>query len=300
VENRLASTIGNEHGGCLNSDIELRWRAALDQFSLGRAALSAGVSFSPLPGGQLNQSVRVQSAIGDWVLRLTGADDQRFAINRESECEVLQLAAQHGFAPSIVYAAPMQGLLVTVYLASPALTWASARTPWVLRALGARLRALHSVPIPATLRVVNVPDTIAHYLDLGVGVKGPVPRGDLVHRLREPLRRYQRSGDVLCHHDLHHGNVLMSEPISFVDWEYGGCGDPLFELAAVLSYHELSDAHIRLFIDAYDSTVDMKKLDDVSLLFDGLHVLWLDTANAWSMLSTLRQARLVKRLRAGA
>jgi len=99
---------------------------------------------------------------------------------------------------------------------------------------------------------------------------------------------------------LHHGNVLMSDPICFIDWEYGGCGDPLFELAAVMSYHDLNDAQMKVFVDAYDSTVNLNTLADVGLLFDGLHVLWLDTANAWGMLSPARQARLIARLRAGA
>ncbi len=277
--------------------IEHRGRAALAEFSLGREALAAGVRFYPLSGGQLNQSVRVQSVIGDWVLRFTGEDDDTFQINRRLELEVHQLAAQHGFAPPIIHGSPASGLLVTAYQSSPTLTWTAAHAPWVLRALGARLRTLHAVSLPAGLRVVSVPDTLAHYLDLGVGIKGPVPRGDLVHRLRQPLERYQRHGNVLCHHDLHHGNILMSEPMCFVDWEYGGCGDPLFELAAVISYHDLTDTHIRLLVDAYDPAIDLQQLADVGVLFDSLHVLWLDAARAWTMLSPARQALLAQRLR---
>jgi aminoglycoside phosphotransferase (APT) family kinase protein len=219
--------------------------AALGGFAAGRAALAAGIAVESLHGGASNRSVRVSSAAGDWVVRLGGPDDQAFGINRIAERQVHAAAARAGFAPALVHAAPERGLLVSEYVAGRTLAREELRTEAGLRALGARLGQLHALPPPRGVRRLDVHDVLAHYLELRDVAPGPMPRDELAARLRWSLATYRQSAIAFCHNDLHWRNVIAADRLWFVDWEYGGVGDPLFDLAAVVGYHDLDPRSAR-------------------------------------------------------
>lgn len=265
-------------------------------FEAGRDVLAASPVAIPLDGGSLNRTVRVRCATADWVIRQAGSDDPTFGIDRDQELRVHRLAAQFGFAPRIVHADPRVGALVTAYVDAPILDPSGLTDPARVQMLGARLRALHRLPVSVDIGRIEVPATIDRYLGLPAADGMPVPRGLIAARLSRPLADYRRSGDALCHHDLHHANILSTDPLCFIDWEYGGVGDPLFELAAVICYHDLSARSQEILVAAYDQTLDRDRLADACVLFDGLHALWLDTADGWAALTSTRREALIRRL----
>src|SRR5208282_374520 len=185
----------------------------------GRESLAAGPRIEALAGGLDNQSWRVTSAVGDWVVRSAGSRDQRFAINRVAERQSQAAAAALGFAPAIVYADPERGILISEYLDGRVWTREAARAPPGIRMLGARLGAMHAAPPPRDVRRVNVHDVLAHYLELRGVPPGPVSRDDIGARLRWSLATYRHAPPALCHNDLHHLNLIGEAPLRFVDWE---------------------------------------------------------------------------------
>jgi Ser/Thr protein kinase RdoA (MazF antagonist) len=91
---------------------------------------------------------------------------------------------------------------------------------------------------------------------------------------RIAARRFPRT---LCHNDLHHLNLLDDGVrLWLVDWEYGGRGDPLFDVASFLSLHHLGPGPTEAFLDAYgwSHAGDPACLDDALWLFDYVQWLW--------------------------
>lgn len=270
--------------------------AALAGFGAGREALAAGAVASALAGGVVNRTFRVRSPAGDWVVRLGGATDADLAISRVAERQTHAAAAEHGFAPAIVHADAAAGLLVTEFTAGQTPTREQLRSPELLHALGARLGELHRLPLPRAVRRFDVHDVLLHYLELDGVPPGPVSRDDLSARLRWSLASYRRRGVALCHNDLHHRNVLVGERLVFVDWEYGGVGDPLFELAAIIGYHDLDEQQRGVLLAAHGADFDPAHVAAMCLVFDCLYALWLDTARAWDTLEAGHREALLARL----
>ena len=110
-----------------------------------------------------------------------------------------------------------------------------------------------------------------------------MPRGALTLRsgaLRRPrskcLPGASRSS-ALCHNDLHHLNILDDgERLWLVDWEYGGCGDPLFDLASFLCQHESTHEERQVLLGAYagDAGISIDLVDAACRAFDYVQWLW--------------------------
>jgi thiamine kinase len=271
-------------------------RSVLAGFEEGRAALAGELSITPLSGGLDNSSCRVSSTAGDWVVRIAGGRDVQFAINRVAECQVQTAAAALGFAPEIVYAEPERGLLVSEFLDGEVWTREQARSAAGIHALGTRLGQLHAQPPPRAVRRLNVHDVLAHYLETPAPARGPVSRSDLGARLRWSLATYRPPAPALCHNDLHHLNLIGWEPIRFVDWEYAGVGDPLFELASVIGYHDLDAEQRESLLVAHGGDFHRAHVARMCLVFDCLHALWLDAAGGWDSLTAERRDALLTRL----
>lgn len=276
--------------------VEARLEQALAAFEAGRAALAAGITVEPLPGGVDNAARRVRSAAGDWVVRLGGARDDTFLINRVAERQAHVVAAAHGLAPAIVHVDPAGSVLITEFLGAAPWSRPFARSPEGIRLLGARLRDLHALPPPRAVRRIDVHAVLLHYLGLPQPAAGPVPRDEITARLRWSLATYVGAPAVFCHNDLHHANLIGESPLRFIDWEYAGVGDPLFELAAVISYQDYDEAQRSALLEAYGGAVDLAQLKRMSLVFDCLHALWLDAAQAWDALEAERRRNLLDRL----
>ena len=274
------------------ADLEL----ALGGFAAGRAALAAGLAIEPLAGGGSNRSVRVTSKAGDWVVRLAGSEDAAFGINRVAERQVHAAAARAGFAPALVHAEPDRGLLISEYVSGRPLSRADLRSADALRALGARLGALHALPPPRGVRRLDVHEVLAHYLELEDVPPGPVPRAVIAAQLRWSLASYRRTGVAFCHNDLHWRNLIAADRLWFVDWEYGGVGDPLFELAAIVGYHDLGAAEREVLFAAHGGAFLPAEVEQMCRVFDCLHALWLDAARGWEALEPERRDALLGRL----
>jgi thiamine kinase-like enzyme len=82
---------------------------------------------------------------------------------------------------------------------------------------------------------------------------------------------------ALCHNDLHHLNILDDgKRLWIVDWEYGGCGDPLFDLASFLCQHESTHEERHVLLSAYagDAAVPIELVEAACRAFDYVQWLW--------------------------
>jgi aminoglycoside phosphotransferase (APT) family kinase protein len=249
----------------------------LESFEEGRRALGRGLSVEPVRAGVLNRLVRIRAPGVDWGLRLP-SPPMALAPGRDAERLAHAAAAAHGFAPALVHADPRSGLWVTEWIDAPTLE-AVPRSEAVAARLAERIGALHALAPPAGLPPVDPVMLVDAYLRLPAPAQAPIPRSVVSQRVAT-LTRAPRRPAVFSHNDLHPGNVLDDRPMRFVDWEYAGCTDPLFELAAVVRYHRFEAPETRALRRAYGG-IEADELEWACALFDCVHVLWLDATGGW-------------------
>jgi thiamine kinase-like enzyme len=277
--------------------LEAEVRAALRQFPEGHRALAAGYRHQSVGGGAVNRLVRVTSSVGDWAVRLGGPHDEALIVNRVSEHRAQVAAARLGVAPAIVHADPRQGILISEWIEAPIASVDLFRTQAGLYRIAQPLRRLHSSPLPSELRVIDGDLIVEGYLAGARAGSGPVPLSRLQAAAGRVRSRHKSPNLLFCHNDLHHLNVLDGARIWFLDWEYAGAGDPLFDLAAIVSYHDLTVAQSETLLAAY-GRYTCAELAPWVVLFDVIHALWLDAADAWDSLTVERRTRLLHRLEA--
>jgi thiamine kinase len=158
--------------------------------------------------------------------------------------------------------------------------------PKLVEQLGATFKALHSLPLPRDVHEVHLPSVIAGYLDTLDTLTRKSPLTELDMRERGMLLATeiaQSSTPRLCHNDVHHLNVVRSDALRFIDWEYAGIGEAYFDLASVCVYHDYSLQQRSLLLNAYSgstSAAQLERLAKCCWLFEYVRDLWTEVRGA--------------------
>jgi thiamine kinase-like enzyme len=254
-------------------------QARLRELLRGRAATQvlADGAMTRLTGGLSNQAWRVEQGGQAWLARLGYADAERLGVNRHSECALMAVVAAAGFAPDVLACDPLTGLLVTRYIDGRAWQASDATEPSNLARIGSLLARLHTMPPAPGIATVSYAEQARH-LAITIPASDPTV-AVLRHRADQAFDRIERRSPrrALCHHDLHHLNVVdTGARLWLVDWEYGGVGDPLFDVAGFLALHELGAAETDLLLGAYGAgaPIDRGVLEEARWVFDYVQWLW--------------------------
>ena len=204
-------------------------------------------------GGRVNRSFLVRTRRGRFVVRLNDNTASDPGLDRDRELTLHTAAAAAGIAPPVVYAAPDRSCLVTEFVDGRVWTPHYFSRMRDLRSLGQRLRALHAVTPPPLARFDPLA-TARRYADT-ILRQDPDEAGRINMLLANGIESLARSGwgkraPGIVHGDLHHGNVLTADRVYFIDWEYAQVGDPLHDLACVLSYYPRATAHAGLLLES--------------------------------------------------
>ena len=81
---------------------------------------------------------------------------------------------------------------------------------------------------------------------------------------------------VLCHNDLNPKNILFSNEVKFIDWEYAGVNDRYFDLACVCVEFKLKPIEEQYFLESYfqSKKSNEDKLRAYKLLYKELYTEW--------------------------
>lgn len=231
-------------------------------------------------GGRVNRSFLVRTRRGRFVVRLNENTDADPGLDREREIQLHNAAAQNGIAPQIVYAAADRSCLITDFVEGRLWTPHYFSRMRDLRALGARLGALHALTPPPRARfdpmaaAQRYTDYIIRHDPSDAGrLQALLDRGAEALAKSESAQRPAR----IVHNDLHHGNVVTADRVYFIDWEYANVGDPLLDLACVMSYYPRSMSHGGLLIAAAgldELGATEAKLVELTQVFNLLTYLW--------------------------
>jgi thiamine kinase-like enzyme len=235
----------------------------------------------PIKHGLTNRSWLVTTDGDRFVVRISDVrSTEELQIDRDSEAVVLQHVARAGIGPQILRCDPVDGTLVTRYLGA---TWTErdAHFDENIDRIADLLRRLHALDVPAGARAVDLASTVHGYVrtleERGThsGLVSPALR-DCADETAAELRK--GSTPCLCHNDVHHLNIVGSDPVRLIDWEYAGVGERLFDLASVCVYHRYRQAQRKRLLSAYaaaSDAVNWQRLELACWLFDYIRDLWL-------------------------
>jgi len=233
----------------------------------------------PIKHGLTNRSWLVSTAGDRFVVRLSdvGAAAQ-LQIDRDSEAIVLRHVARAGIGPEVLRCDPARGILVTRYL-GPTWTEHDAQSDYHIDRLAGLLRRLHALEVPVGVRPVDLAATVDGYIRtlLERGTHSELASRQLRECANETaMQLRQDSTPCLCHNDVHHLNIVGSDPIRLIDWEYAGVGEPLFDLASLCVYHRYGKAQRERLVTAYGASdaINWQRLELACWLFDYIRDLW--------------------------
>jgi thiamine kinase-like enzyme len=229
------------------------------------------LTLTALSGGITNRNFRVDASGTDerWVIRLAGNDTHLLGISREVEHAATVAAAGVGVGPEVTAFIRPEGYLVTRFIVGEPVSAEAVHRPETLRRVADSLRRIHDGPaIPGLfvpLRIVEAYRALA----IARGVTIPPEYG----RATVAARRIERAllADPLeprpCHNDLLNANFIDDgHRIRIIDWEYAGMGDPFFDLGNFSMNHELEPVEDELFLEAYDGSVEPRRLARLTLM----------------------------------
>jgi thiamine kinase-like enzyme len=246
------------------------------------------VKLEPLYGGLSNTTFVVDDGRDRYVARC-GGDIPVHHVSRDRERAASVAAHAVGLSPELVYAEP--GVMVIRHIDGRTLAQAELRT-----------NIARIVPLLAT----------CHH-ELARHLAGPANTFWVFHVVRDYVRtlqiaRWNRDGElarfarladaleaqqsplpiVFGHHDLLPGNFIDDgKRLWLIDWEYGGFGTAMFDLANLAANGRFSPADDRLLLEAY---FRQPVSDEVQRSFDAMKVASALREAVWAMVSEIHVA----------
>lgn len=226
-------------------------RAALDQWLISSGWAPAQAELEPLAGqGRYCRNYQVvvagQTYLAQWRL-----PDPRQLVGGVAQIVACQQQAwRAGVAPEPVYVCPDVGLLISRWVVAGTLG-VPPSTEQIVR-LGEAMARLHR--FSASGRELDLTSHLQGYYRL----LGECQQKQLANCHRRQLAAVARWDDgqrVLCHHDLHGGNILwgLDGSVCFCDWEYAAMGLPWFDLAMAAESLQLDNVQQIRLLDSYQA-----------------------------------------------
>jgi thiamine kinase-like enzyme len=246
---------------------------------------SGPVTLEPLKGGLSNASFIVTDAKGKYVARV-GEDYPCHHVFRDREIRASRAAFEAGLSPEVVHAEP--GLMVVRFIAAH--TYSEENVRGSLERCAEILKKCHRdmkrrVTGPVSIFwVFHVLRDYGHTLKEG----GHKRVGDIPRWLAavDTLEDAQIALPVVFgHHDLLPGNFMDDgQRLWLIDWEYGGFGTAMFDLANISANNSFSDTEQRHLLEVY-----FEKMPDEATqrAFDAMKTASTLREAMWGMVSEL-------------
>ena len=232
-----------------------------------------------LYGGTVNTSFRVETSAGRFVVRLHDASARVLGADHEREAQLHAAAAAAGLAPALIHVDAAHRFMIMEYVSDALWTSQDFGRADRLQQLGAALHALHSIAPPVVAPFDLWAELERHYHRLQQGAPPEAGRFDrLMERAAAALEASgtQSRAKAVVHNDVHHSNLIGTERLYLLDWEYAAVADPLFDLACILAYYPQAAAHSEALLDAtrLTDTVSAEMLRQTTWLWMLVSYLW--------------------------
>ncbi len=217
-------------------------------FASGRTTARA----SKLYGGTVNTTYRVETSAGRFVVRFHDPEAVALGADHEREAQLHAAAAAAGLAPALIHVDATHRFMIMEYVAGQLWTSQDFGRADRLQQLGGALHTLHTLtaPVVAPFDVWAVLER--HYRRLREVPEEAADFAALMRRAAETLQACgtQQRAKAFVHNDVHHSNLIGSERLYLLDWEYAAVADPLFDLACILTYYPQAADHAEALLDS--------------------------------------------------
>jgi thiamine kinase len=227
------------------------------------------------PAGLSHRSWRLNSDIGEVVVRIDTPAVSALNLERRFESDVLRQIANADLAPELLWVDLERGIQVTRYL--PGCIWVrdDLNSAENIMRLARAIARLHELPTDG-LRSDRVA-TLRHY----AAISGGDAAGRLLMEaelLNRRLAALDEQGMALCHGDVHLGNIVDDGELRLIDWEYSAVTHRALDLATFARQQELGDSQLSALLSAYEDYAGKLGSESFSLacaLYDCTVLLWL-------------------------
>lgn len=259
-------------------EMEARVRAACAEVPMLHGK---GLDLKELGGGLTNVNYQVSADGVACVVRIFGENTELLGIDRIRETECHRAAAAAGVASQVIAFLPQHRALVTQFIEGKVLTAADAHRPEILRCIAQALRRCHRHPVEAHLGAFSALAVIRQYHQLASDRRARLP-AELPECLAilEGIENELKGGPApcLCHNDLLAENFIdQGGTLRIIDWEYGGLGDPFFDLGNFAVNTGLTEVEERLLLTEYFGAArpeDLRRLRLMRLVSDMREAMW--------------------------
>jgi thiamine kinase-like enzyme len=222
-------------------------------------------------GGLQNRTYFATDGDGKRYVIRCGFDQYR--TRQTSVVQCILAAARLGIGPQLRYAEP--NLSITDFVTGPQMEMSQVRDPAIITRVIATMKRMHTgtSAIGESISYWWAFDTVRRYLD--TMEKGhpatdyrPSEWAAEVPFFREVTDRLERAigpfKPCFTHNDLHFVNIMFSSPsqeqIWFIDWDGGGYGHPMWDLAENTLFTGVDDDYDRFALRTYCGKLSPSKL----------------------------------------
>jgi thiamine kinase-like enzyme len=197
------------------------------------------VSFTHEPIGGTNTSYFVEYEGARYVIRIAASDSSILSINRKAEYEAVKIASSIGIGATLVFFDVTNGDMITHFHPGQMPTVEDIQKPYNLGILTQVLKKLHMGNIKHHFKPYEDVQVRLTYLEN----KSPVTLESDV--LTQAKKKYEMTVANpphginnerylgLCHNDPCVNNMLHSDKLLLIDYEFAGMGNVFFDIASI-------------------------------------------------------------------
>ena len=193
--------------------------------------------------------IRLDLEIPDWL-----------KIQRDSEIRILDLNNNNKSEKNILYHDLEKGILIRRFIEGNKFILNKKNSDQQLELLGRAIKEIHKTNYEKDA-VNNFSNSINRYKEILKYKIQKDPILEIGFEIYQDLN-HESYPKVFSHNDLTQENIIWDHEYVFIDWEYAGLNNPLFDIASIISSYSLNDQQIDSLCRGYGkkSEVDMEIL----------------------------------------
>ena len=181
-------------------------------------------------------------------------------IQRDSEIKILDLNNNDKSEKNILYHDLEKGILIRRFIEGNKFNLNKINSDQQLELLGRAIKEIHKTNYEKDA-VNNFSNSINRYKEILKYKIQKDPILEIGFEIYQDLN-HESYPKVFSHNDLTQENIIWDHEYVFIDWEYAGLNNPLFDIASIISSYSLNDQQIDSLCRGYGkkSEVDMEIL----------------------------------------
>ena len=189
------------------------------------------------------------------VIRLDLETPDWIKIQRDSEIRILDLNNNHKSEKNILYHDLEKGILIRRFIEGNKFNLNKINSDQQLELLGRAIKEIHKTNYEKDA-INNFSNSINRYKEILKYKIQKDPILEIGFEMYEDLN-HESYPKVFSHNDLTQENIIWNRKYVFIDWEYAGLNNPLFDIASIISSYSLNDQQIDSLWRGYGKKSDV-------------------------------------------